>query len=405
MTFNARNISEKIATLAVFCIFSGYFFYHYLVAAIGLPRFLSGYYSPLISFFTLIILIVQSFRPSLIFTKSDRWIYLVLLLMLILSIIYFVFGNSLQSRQDYAVYMTQSIWTFFGTYLIIRNANLKSEILIKSVSMLLLIQISIIIYFGLIDGNFRLSSMTDNKDLNVSGYQQIAAVLLFQFGLVMSAVKKNAKAAIFLIGLLALFYNGARSEFMAFLLSGMVLVILSFKRKYAALAYGLVLLIIGLYIAQYMRLAESGARTMSALDIFNESSYIARIQMSDNAIQCISETPFLGCYGDDLLLGEGSYSHNILSAWQTYGAAVFVMWLMLFIGKIRSIFAYMRDKYVSSGQLNNISELAIYYLIIALFMMIFSKSFLDSVFAISLSIMAQHENSLYKDKAIYKARS
>jgi hypothetical protein len=197
---------------------------------------------------------------------------------------------------------------------------------------------------------------------------------------------------------LALFYNGARSEFVAFLISGMALIIMSFERKYAAIFYGLVILIVGLYISQYMSLDESESRTKSTFDIFNESSYLARNEMSDYAIQCISESPFLGCYGDDLLLGEGSYSHNILSAWQTYGVAVFLMLLMLFIGKIRSTISYIRDKYVASGQKNNISELAIYYLIIALFMMIFSKSFLDSVFAISLSIMAQLENVLYKTK-------
>jgi hypothetical protein len=206
------------------------------------------------------------------------------------------------------------------------------------------------------------------------------------------------KSVIYLIGLIALFYNGARSEFVAFLVSGMVLIVISFEKKYAAFLYGIVVIIVGIYIGQFMNLAESEARTQTVSDIFNESSYLERSGQINFAIECISESPFLGCYGDDLLHGEGSYSHNILSAWQTYGAAVFLMLLMLFIGKIRSTFAYMRDKYVSLGQLNNISELAIYYLVIALFMMIFSKSFLDIVFAISLSIMAQLENALYKTK-------
>lgn len=398
MKFNARNGSENIATLAVLCIFSGYFFYHYLVAAFGMPRFMSGYYSPLVSFFSLAILVIQSFRPSLIITKADRWVYLLLTIMSILSLIYYLFGEGVQSSHDYAIKIAETIWIFFGTYLIIRNADLSSTWLIKSVMTLMSIQLIVIIYYGITDGRFLLTSLSDNNELKVSGYQQVAAVLLFQLGIAMSAVRKNMKAVIYLIGLLALFYNGARSEFVAFLISGMALIIMSFERKYAAIFYGLVILIIGLYIAQYMSLDESDSRTKSALDIFNESSYLARSEMSDNAIQCISESPFLGCYGDDLLLGEGSYSHNILSAWQTYGVVVFLTLLMLFIGKIRSTISYIRDKYVASGQKNNISELAIYYLIIALFMMIFSKSFLDSVFAISLSIMAQLENVLYKTK-------
>jgi hypothetical protein len=398
MKFNARNLSENIATLAVLCIFSGYFFYHYLLAAFGIPRFLSGYYSPLVSLFSLTILIVQAFRPSLIITKADRWVYLLLTMMSMLSIIYILFGDGLQSSHEYAVGIAETIWVFFGTYLIIRNANLSSIPLIKSVMTLMIIQCIFIIYYGITDGKFLLKTISENKELNVAGYQQIGALLLFQLGIAMSTIKKNMKSVIYLIGLIALFYNGARSEFVAFLVSGMVLIVISFEKKYAAFLYGIVVIIVGIYIGQFMNLAESEARTQTVSDIFNESSYLERSGQINFAIECISESPFLGCYGDDLLHGEGSYSHNILSAWQTYGAAVFLMLLMLFIGKIRSTFAYMRDKYVSLGQLNNISELAIYYLVIALFMMIFSKSFLDIVFAISLSIMAQLENALYKTK-------
>jgi hypothetical protein len=318
--------------------------------------------------------------------------------MSMLSIIYILFGDGLQSSHEYAVGIAETIWVFFGTYLIIRNANLSSIPLIKSVMTLMIIQCIFIIYYGITDGKFLLKTISENKELNVAGYQQIGALLLFQLGIAMSTIKKNMKSVIYLIGLIALFYNGARSEFVAFLVSGMVLIVISFEKKYAAFLYGIVVIIVGIYIGQFMNLAESEARTQTVSDIFNESSYLERSGQINFAIECISESPFLGCYGDDLLHGEGSYSHNILSAWQTYGAAVFLMLLMLFIGKIRSTFAYMRDKYVSLGQLNNISELAIYYLVIALFMMIFSKSFLDIVFAISLSIMAQLENALYKTK-------
>lgn len=379
MNINVKKISSNIATLAVGVIFSGYFFYHYSLAEFGVPRFLSGYFSPLAVLFGIIIISIQLFRPSLILNKNEIWFYLIFIYMTTLSIIYLIFGNEVQSNREYAYSIFQSLAAFFGTYIVLRNANLGSVVLKRFVGVLFIIQLILIITKSLSNGYFALTEKVD-FDLKIAGYQQVALVMLFQAGILMASTSGLKRLAIYLATTIALFYIGARSEFIAFLVCGAVLISINLKRHVAA-GYLLFAIILMIMFYQYLDMSESSARTLSIVDIKNQSSYLARKDLTGYALSCIRESPVLGCYGSEYLLGDGAYSHNLISAWQAYG-------LFLFVGLAYVLIMNLRESlsYISSN--NAVTYLAIYYSVMAVFMALFSKYFLDSVFPISFGILA-----------------
>jgi hypothetical protein len=385
----SKMASQRIATCGVFLIFSGYFFYHISLVYMNFPRILGGYFSPLVVFFATLVVLRQVFNKHTILKSEDLSVYLLILFMFGLTFIYYFFDHEINSEYDYSKNISISLLVFLGSYIIIKNANLKSNIFLKFSLPLLLIQCISIIYIGISQGQFVLTTINEDETLKVSGYQQIGMILVFQLGLLMSLTKINIRFMIFLLGLVALFFNGARSEFVAFFIAGAIMIASSLNRRHAFLVYIFLVIAILFFFSQSLIIEQTETRTTTIFQIFDQTSYIARSEMTAFALQCIQNSPFLGCYGKDLSMGEGAYSHNILSAWQTYGIVVFISIISIFVFKA---FSVLRIKQNNSS----IKNFATYYIVISIFMMLFSKHFLDIVFSISFALMSQVEYFLKK---------
>lgn len=381
--FTPRSLSN----LAIMVVFGGYIFYHASVALIGLPRFIGGYFTPLVLILAATIFFFNHADRALKINKVDVAFFCLMFFMLTLSVAYRLFGDFNQSREPYFLSMVTSLTVFIGTYILVKHADFNSKIFQRYLTPLLLIQCAIIISFGIIDGQFLLSGLSSDDTLKVAGYQQIGMVLAFQLGLLMSTTRTFWSFLLFLFGLLALYYNGARSEFVAFLLAGSWLLSASLAKRYRFLVYPAILAALIVMVFGFITFVSAGSRLDSISQIFLESSYIARADMTNWAIRCIQSSPFIGCYGEDTLIGEGSYSHNWLSAWHTFGVVAFLGMIYIFFGNL--LFLIRRRMLKRRDAL-----FAIYYVITAIFMMTFSKHFLDVVFAISLALMSQLMNNI-----------
>ena len=382
MKYDIERFSRSIATVGTFFAFGFYLIYHFAVANLGLPRFLSGYFSPMITAFAAIVLLIQILRPSLTITKEDVGVYFMSACMLALSLGYFALGNTVQSNARYVTLSLETLWIFFSTYVVVKNAYLNSVRLKKFVIITLIIQLFLIIYIGIADGKFALSSMSGDDTAMVAGYQQVAMVLLFLLGFTMANAGSAWRPPIYALGLVALFYNGARTEFVGFLIAGFVLLSRSFLKRYVSST----LYVIGTFTvitlgSLYANIFESDSRTISILDLLNQSSYEERSDLFRNAIICVQDSPIMGCYGEDRILGEGSYSHNALSAWQIYGLPIFIIYTATFLYKLLN--QLRNDKSISS-----LKDFSIYFYVIAIFCMLFSKHFLDVIIAISFAVMS-----------------
>ena len=150
-----------------------------------------------------------------------------------------------------------------------------------------------------------------------------------------------------------LLFSGGRSELFGFFASGIatLLAYIIFSdgnryKKYGLIFFGgssLFYLIVSM-ISKYSILFES-SRHSQILDIKSSSSWQEREYLYEINVQKIIDSPILGNYGSHKELGEGTYIHNALSAWQQFGLVGFLLYIILILTPVLfSIYYIFKDK-------------------------------------------------------------
>lgn len=328
------SLCRSIATLAMVLFFPGFFIYHFLVGKGFIPPVLGGYfgYITLILFLPLVVLGGFCLRTRL--NGALVLYFLILLLIFLVSIINVLYQEPIGFHKE------MFVWSISGV--IINIAVLVSSMFFNQI-----VYAKFSLFFGFIIffcvvlnigpfGIFYLKMEAGEVSSQVATYQGFARSILVVFMLALPLLfeKLIRFYVFFLLGIVALYFNGARTEFVLF--SFTVLLFLgacSVKSKRTFVALLVVLLLLGsVGLISYSHLPES--RMLQLLDLSNSSSYLARLQIHNIALGIIEGNPILGRYGYYAVVGEnglGDFPHNILSAWVNLGLLGFCMYISLFL--------------------------------------------------------------------------
>ena len=312
-------------------LFPGYFYYHTAVAGGFFPPVLGGFFGPMAVVLGIPLLLLGSSaliagrRPMLFI---DRAFILYVIFVLAWSSLHFLFGKGAQGAQPVYLYNLGALFLWLVVYAAARNLDLDGKYLRWILSLSLLYFLAIAAWQS--DGQFYDTEKLAGDAVQVSSYQGLARSAAV-VALALLAMNRGMRAAlIIVIAVPLLFLLGARSEFMAFVVVAAML----FGVREGASRTTLIWVPLGIagiaYLAISFNVFEGNSRILQILEIRESASYQARSELMQYAVKTITEHPVLGDYASELDLGEmGSYAHNALSAWVSYGLAGFLGFVLL----------------------------------------------------------------------------
>lgn len=244
---------------------------------------------------------------------------------------------------------------------------------------------TILIYYKLFFG--------DPDDVG-TGYQYLARALLVVYVLTASIMKRSAlKIAVILSGATLLFSIGSRSEFFAYSCSVIFLYVIDiFKEKVKVnKILSLIFLLIVVFILVNV-FSESflESRFSDIFDLTNSTSWSARSSNSDIAKKQILDSPIFGEFGGNINSnGISGYSHNVISAWVTYGFIGFMLYLSLNLYCIIISIKY----YLIAGIESRLLWVIVFLSISMLILIIYSKAVFWPLPAFVWGLLLRYENN------------
>lgn len=326
-----RSYLSLCAGVVFLTLFPGYFFYHTAVAGGFLPPVLGGFFGPM-SVVLGIPLLLLGFSALIVGRERtlfiDQAFILYLAFVMAWATMHFLFGTGAQGSLAIYLYNLSTMFLWLVVYAAVRSLDLDGKWLRWILSFSLLYFLVIAAWQS--DGQFYDTERIAGDAVRVSGYQGLARSAAV-VALVLLAMNGGLRAALItVIAVPLLFLLGARSEFMAFLVVATMLIGI----RDGASRTTLIWLPLGIaaiaYLAISFQVFEGDSRILQLLEIRDSASYQARSELMQYAVKTIVEHPVLGDYASELDLGEmGSYAHNALSAWVSYGLAGFLGFVLL----------------------------------------------------------------------------
>jgi hypothetical protein len=217
--------------------------------------------------------------------------------------------------------------------------------------------------------------------LRIASYQGLARSGLVTSALIMVWLRGWKSLAFGFGALVLLFLLGARTEFVGILLI-MLISILTGSARWPAkiLALAIVAVLVASVIGKFATILEQ-SRIRHLLNLGEDTSWQARALFTSRAQETIRSHWLLGSYGSELEEGGiGTYAHNALSAWVSFGLVGF----LFFVGINLTCFGYtliaaVRTRFRTVGLVQFAFVMSAY----AIICMTFAKSVDDPIFAVS----------------------
>ncbi len=327
-----QNIQTYLSTIAFFALFPGFFFYHFSIAKGYFPPVLGGYFGLVAAF----LFIPLFFINIKVFMKKQDLIVAIFFLILGLMFIVSIIQYSLQNTNGYAKEMF--VWSISGllfnlvTFMVAARLNLN---LVARLGCWLIFLMFLAVILNIGDrGFFYLKLEAGDVAEYVATYQGFARSIVVTL-LIVSAFYFRTSIRFYLLillGLAALFLNGARSEFAIFFLTIAFMYLIysmtSIKTAISFLLFGFIATFTVVSVLDFL----PDSRMLELFDITNSSSGESRAEMVMFSFELIKNNPLLGEYaGYTELGGIGAYSHNILSAWVNLGLLGFTLYFLMFL--------------------------------------------------------------------------
>jgi hypothetical protein len=355
MKINIIDSRKKLAIISFYLLFPGFFFYHYLVGSGFLFPYLGGYFG-IVSTITLIITTILNLIDFRLTKKTtDIIFYIIILHTSITATLNYLLESPTSFSTEMFFWSLAGITQNISCYLIAKHLNFnKNSLNILSITLILMF-LTVIFNIGN-DGIFYIQqeASADISDL-VSNYQGFARSLIFVL-LLLAAYnfKSNAKFIIInTIGIVALFFNGARADFILFIASTLSLYLfknlINLKKIALSLAAALLFIISGINFIQL----DYDSRMLEIFDLSNSTSHLARELLFENGLDIISNNLIFGSYGAYTDIdGIGSYPHNLTSAWVNLGILGFILYIVIIANLwIYTIWAFLKKR-TSSAEFN-----------------------------------------------------
>lgn len=328
-----HKAAENIAGIGFFVFFPGFLMYHLAVATTPFPPLLGGLFGHSAILFAVILPVISS--PFFKNYISASPFYIELFFIFIIYVLlwtaahWFSTGSDEIASASIQSVKTIIIWVaMFYVGMLLPRISIYSNMLYSFLFFFMFI--SLIVYVALTgQGMFYAKRIFSGEE--IASYQVFARSALVV--IVFTIVSKRTiamRSVIILGGLFVLFVLGARSEFAGFLFLSLVLLALFTLRTPRFFLYFLIGM---LGVVLSLLFLEGGIQTRQTelMDIASSSSWQARMYLQDIATTQIYRNPVFGVFGGHVLEGgsTSAYSHNVLSAWVSYGAFGFLIYLLL----------------------------------------------------------------------------
>lgn len=325
---------EKAAFVFFIFLFPVSFFYHAAVGLDYIPPFLKGYVSivGLVGSLLLIAFKVLGFIRGDAIEKNHIWFFIFIIIFILVSFYNFSFGvHSNNAKINLLLALN-----LLACYLVFSNIDsvgkdFKHFVVIAGAAM------SAIIFFFSENGVFDVSSQSPNAPL-VANYQTFAlAYLPVMIVAIAKSTNRLWRYSLFLVAVYSLYFNGARSEFLAMLIFFAVFEV-SISNKRAIEVLRVTVFTVAAVASIFIVIPQSvDNRTSRLVNLSEDNSSNVRRDIFQEGMGKISKSPLLGDYGN---YEQGLYIHNVFSAWQDLGLFGFLYFcLMMAI----PLFLFSRD--------------------------------------------------------------
>lgn len=306
---------ENLSSICFTLLFPGFFFYQYALGYEVITPFLGGYFGPVaVGSFVLLFLSRCSLTSPILINKANIFFFVILLLILGRAAIDYSSQNSLEEN-SFPTWLANGALFLSVCYLLARSLPISGWLNYTLVPVLVLM--CFLEYFSFVShGRF---AFPDSPYVDyISTYQGTARSILV-VGLTALVLSKSmgSRALVVMLATLALFFNGARSEIVFFVGSGLSFLLLRYKHRS-------VIFIIALCLVGFAIHFVDGAHSSRIIRFFDapesSTSLEGRIFYSSIAWDSISNSLIAGAPGDYVKdHGVGGYAHNLLSAWVNLG--------------------------------------------------------------------------------------
>lgn len=337
---------QAVAIFAFFLLFPGFFFYHTLLGLGVMGAFLGGFFAPasLLVVLPLIYMYLMRIRrdPDRL-TKPDIafGIFLAYFSTVVAA------NAALGGKMVHVIHHILGILFLLNVFLIYKAIDFSGR-QFRRIGLASLLAMSAIVFSFSIDGVFYLGALGMAKDADsLATYQGFSRSYLFTFVPVIAFTRSPwLRMLLYCIGAPTLFFNTARSEFIALLFLVPIIEFYHSRNKLAVAFLFLALVIaINIYLEDIIALLPHN-RILELLDLSQSTSANKRHHLTVYALQTINEHPFIGDFGS---YPPGLYAHNVLSAWVDLGF-MGIAYLMLMI-TVPAMVMFVREYFSSRNYL------------------------------------------------------
>ncbi|MGR4068157.1 hypothetical protein [Billgrantia sp. C5P2] len=338
MVLSGDALTTRVSAIGFFVLFPGFILYHTLVAMGVIPALLGGLFG-VVS--VLMFIVYCALLPSQLYLllTSTRGYALVTLFFFVYVLLWSVANYGLIGGSVMQAALTQTVETlvlWLVLFMLGYRVPLASPRLARAFWIAFVLIAGYLIFHVATTGQWMFfarrmieAEIEGDSVSTYQGYARSALVLL----LFLIAVSERAmvRAVLIVLGAFVMFVLGARSELYAFLsLSALLLMLWAgMSVKYMITLLAVVAALIALVVSQFEALA--GSRQLQIFDLSGTSSWLARQNLGQRAVEQILDSPLLGRFGGHIASAQvtGGYAHSMLSAWVNYGLLGFILYIGL----------------------------------------------------------------------------
>jgi hypothetical protein len=388
-----RKIYDNFPFFSFLILFPGFFIYHYMVARSYIVPFLGGYFGVVAGVLFPFLVYVTWKSSKRTNSGTDVLFFLIMVLGLVVSTINYFYIPLFGWEREMFIWSLSGIIFNLVAYCIGVGFNLNALNIRIAFTAVFLMALLVFINIG-DQGIFYVKQEAQDDFEKVATYQGFGRSLVVAVLIVAAYFWRYSFHfyLLFFFSALALFFNGARTEFSVYILTVLFVSVFYIERSYKSF-WSIVLFIFMAIISYYFIvdfLPES--RMFQLLDIASSSSGEARMDLFLFGLDLISSNPILGGYGQYVQLnGVGSYPHNIISAWVNLGVIGFFMYVFIFILMWRNAFT-RRSAHKDIFEF----KLFLFFLVFVSFSLIFSKDYSYMLVGFVVGLCANYKNKIRK---------
>jgi hypothetical protein len=388
-----RSLSALTANLVFLLLFPGFFFYQSAIGQGVIQPVLGGFFGSIsvLTFpLTLLAFMCSIGRFKHSYTLIDVIFVAVMLINIVAALLNFLLDRPLFFSKEMLMWSGSGILYNLECYFLARTVSLDNKLL-NSFLMFSVVAMALIVLSNIGDkGIYNLRDSSGSIEF-IATYQGFARSLAVT-GIFLLGVLRPWKFSLtlFLIVLIGLYFNGARTEFALFIIayaSFIVYASASSLKMIAisglSLASGLIFLALNF---ESMRAVLPENRMLELTNIFSSSSWQAREHFTSAGIELISASPWLGDYGGySYHCGIGCYPHNLMSAWVNLGFAGFASYaLTLFL-----VVVGLMARFQSSRAATTEGRVAVFFSVFTMLALFLAKDYTYMLFGMMVGFYAR----------------